>query len=86
VHMGKGGSVSVKEKIAMFEDALVNTGAVVRPDEDLAYMTVRRMQIKLHRWSVAAPRPDQRARHVERPVRGDTHAGCGERAGETDWP
>jgi hypothetical protein len=26
---------------------------------------------------------DQRARHVERPVRGDTHAGSGGRAGET---
>lgn len=26
---------------------------------------------------------DQQARHVERPVRGDTHAGCGGRAGET---
>ena len=26
---------------------------------------------------------DRRARHVERPVRGDTHAGCGERARET---
>ena len=35
----------------MFEDAPVNTGAVVWPDEDLAYMTVRRMQIKLHRWA-----------------------------------
>jgi hypothetical protein len=49
--MGKGGSVSVEERIAMFEDAPVNTGAVVWPDEDLAYMTVRRMQIKLHRWA-----------------------------------
>ena len=35
----------------MFEDAPVNTGAVVWPDEGLAYMTVRRMQIKLHRWA-----------------------------------
>ena len=26
---------------------------------------------------------DQRARHVERPLRGDTHGGCGGRAGET---
>jgi hypothetical protein len=26
---------------------------------------------------------DQRARHAERPLRGDTHGGCGGRAGET---
>jgi RNA-directed DNA polymerase len=49
--MGKGGSVSVKERSAMSEDAPVNTGAVEWPDPDSAYFMVRRMQIKLHRWA-----------------------------------
>jgi hypothetical protein len=35
----------------MFEDAPVNTGAVQWPDADSAFWTVRRMQIKLHRWA-----------------------------------
>ncbi|MET7729701.1 reverse transcriptase domain-containing protein [Streptomyces mirabilis] len=35
----------------MSEDALVNTGAVRWPDADSAYLAVRRMQIKLHRWA-----------------------------------
>ena len=35
----------------MFEDAPVNTGAVQWPDVDSAFWTVRRMQIKLHRWA-----------------------------------
>ena len=35
----------------MFEDALVNAGAVQWPDADSAFWTVRRMQIKLHRWA-----------------------------------
>jgi RNA-directed DNA polymerase len=35
----------------MSEDALVNTGAVDWPSPDSAYFTVRRMQIKLHRWA-----------------------------------
>ena len=35
----------------MSEDALVNTGAVEWPDPDSAYLMVRRMQIKLHRWA-----------------------------------
>jgi RNA-directed DNA polymerase len=35
----------------MSEDAPVNTGAVEWPDPDSAYLTVRRMQIKLHRWA-----------------------------------
>ncbi|MCA1674168.1 MAG: group II intron reverse transcriptase/maturase [Actinobacteria bacterium] len=35
----------------MSEDALVNTGAVRWPEPDSAYFTVRRMQIKLHRWA-----------------------------------
>jgi RNA-directed DNA polymerase len=39
----------------MFEDAPVNTGAVVWPDPDSAYMTVRSMQTKLHRWAVEDP-------------------------------
>ena len=35
----------------MSEAALVNTGAVIWPDPDSAYFTVRRMQTKLHRWA-----------------------------------
>ena len=35
----------------MSEDAPVNTGAVRWPDVDSAYLAVRRMQIKLHRWA-----------------------------------
>ncbi|MEV4752959.1 reverse transcriptase domain-containing protein [Streptosporangium sp. NPDC049248] len=35
----------------MSEDAPVNSGAVRRPDPDSAYLAVRRMQIKLHRWA-----------------------------------
>ncbi len=35
----------------MFEDARVNAGAVRWPDVDSAFWTVRRMQIKLHRWA-----------------------------------
>lgn len=37
----------------MSEDASVNTGAVVWPDPDSAYLAVRRMQTKLHRWAGA---------------------------------
>jgi RNA-directed DNA polymerase len=39
----------------MFEDAPVNTGAVQWPDVDSAFWTVRRMQIKLHRWASEDP-------------------------------
>jgi RNA-directed DNA polymerase len=35
----------------MVEDASVNTGAVQWPEPDSAHWTVRRMQIKLHRWA-----------------------------------
>jgi Retron-type reverse transcriptase len=35
----------------MSEDAPVNIGAVGWPDPDSAYLAVRRMQIKLHRWA-----------------------------------
>ena len=35
----------------MSEGALVNTGAVRWPDPVLAGVTVRSMQIKLHRWA-----------------------------------
>jgi len=41
----------VKERDAMFEDAPVKAGAVQWPDADSAFWTVRRMQIKLHRWA-----------------------------------
>ena len=49
--MGKGGSVSVKEQTARGGDTLVNTGVVAWPGEDSAWATVRRMQLKLHRWA-----------------------------------
>ena len=49
--MGKGGSVSVEEQTARDGDTLVNTGVVAWPDEDSAWVTVRRMQLKLHRWA-----------------------------------
>jgi RNA-directed DNA polymerase len=39
----------------MSEDALVNTGAVRWPDPVLASVTVRSMQIKLHRWAGEDP-------------------------------
>jgi hypothetical protein len=43
--------VSVKEQTARDGDTLVNTGVVAWPDEDSAWATVRRMQLKLHRWA-----------------------------------
>ena len=49
--MGKGGSVSVKEMTAMDGDTPVNTGVGAWPDVDLAWVSVRRMQLKLHRWA-----------------------------------
>ena len=39
----------------MSEDALVNTGAVCWPGPALAGVTVRSMQIKLHRWAGENP-------------------------------
>jgi RNA-directed DNA polymerase len=39
----------------MSEDASVNTGAVEWPDPDSAYLAVRRMQTKLHRWATEDP-------------------------------
>ena len=47
--------MSVKEGKAMSEDALVNTGAVGWPHPDSAYLAVRRMQAKLHRWATDDP-------------------------------
>ena len=35
----------------MSEGTSVNTGVVRWPDPDSAYLAVRRMQIKLHRWA-----------------------------------
>src|SRR6266851_4862103 len=49
--MGKGGSVSVKERMHMSEGAPGNPGAVAWPDDFTASVMVRRMQIKLHRWA-----------------------------------
>ena len=39
----------------MSEDASVNTGAVNWPDPDSAWVAVRRMQTKLHRWALDDP-------------------------------
>jgi RNA-directed DNA polymerase len=39
----------------MSEDALVNTGAVTWPAPDSAWVAVRRMQTKLHRWALDDP-------------------------------
>jgi hypothetical protein len=47
--MGKGGSVSVKERTAMDGATLVNVGVVAWPSVDRAGVMVRRMQAKLHR-------------------------------------
>src|SRR6266545_7370431 len=49
--MGKGGSVSVKERTAMDGATPVNTGVVAWPSVDAAGVMVRRMQAKLHRWA-----------------------------------
>ena len=35
----------------MSEDASMNVDAVRWPDQDMAYLTVRRMQTKLYRWA-----------------------------------
>jgi RNA-directed DNA polymerase len=39
----------------MVEDAPVNTGAGGWPSEAWAFLTVRRMQTKLHRWATGEP-------------------------------
>ncbi len=39
----------------MAEETLVNAGVSVWPDENSAFMVVRRMQTKLHRWAVSEP-------------------------------
>ncbi len=52
--MGKGGSVSDREGIAMSQDALVNTGAGW-PGLYTAGQTVARMQTKLHLWATRDP-------------------------------
>ena len=53
--MGKGGSVFSQMVFeggaVMVEETLVNTGVTVWPDENSAYVVVRRMQTKLHRWA-----------------------------------
>jgi len=36
----------------MSEEPPVNTGVTRWPDPDSAYLVVRRMQIKLHRWAI----------------------------------
>ncbi len=52
--MGKGGSVSDREGIAMSQDAPVNTGAGW-PGLYTAEQTVARMQTKLHLWAARDP-------------------------------
>ena len=39
----------------MVDDAPANTGAVAWPDFESAALTVRRMQVKLHRWAIEDP-------------------------------
>src|SRR5215218_9570261 len=53
--MGKDGSERKQGGTVMSEDAPVNTGAVVWPEEAWAQATVRRTQTKLHRWAAGAP-------------------------------
>jgi RNA-directed DNA polymerase len=53
--MGKDGSERKQKGTAMSEDAPVNTGAVVWPEEEWAQATVRRTQTKLHRWAAGDP-------------------------------
>ena len=53
--MGKDGSVSIQGEKAMSEGAPVNAGAVAWPSRDSAYVAVRRMQTKLHRWAGENP-------------------------------
>jgi RNA-directed DNA polymerase len=53
--LGKDGSVLAEERTAMPEDTPVNTGVTRWPDPDAAYLAVRRMQLKLHRWATEDP-------------------------------
>ena len=53
--MGKDGSERRKGGTVMSEDASVNTGAVIWPEEEWARVTVRRMQAKLHCWAAGDP-------------------------------
>ena len=53
--MGKDGSESSKEGLAMSEDAPVNTGARGWPSDARAFLMVRGMQTKLHRWAAGEP-------------------------------
>jgi RNA-directed DNA polymerase len=53
--MGKGGSVSAKEMLAMVEDAPVKTGALLWPAPGAAAVQVRRMQRKAHQWAREDP-------------------------------
>jgi len=49
--MGKDGSVSSKERMAMSEDTPGNPGVAWWPEFDAAFWAVRKMQLKLHRWA-----------------------------------
>ncbi len=53
--MGKDGSERKQVGTVMSEDASVNTGAVIWPEQDWARVRVRRMQTKLHCWAAGDP-------------------------------
>src|SRR6478609_1385147 len=48
---GRTAACRSRSRLQRDGDTLVNTGVVAWPDEDSAWATVRRMQLKLHRWA-----------------------------------
>src|SRR5438874_13829401 len=48
---GRTAACRSRSRLQRDGDTLVNTGVVAWPDEDSAWSTVRRMQLKLHRWA-----------------------------------
>ncbi len=67
----------------MPEGALVNTGAVREPTTQEASARYGRCPLELHRLAGPSQVAARRVRHVESPLRGDTHGGFGGRARET---
>ena len=53
--LGEGRQREEARRTVMFEDAPVNTGAVIWPEESWAQVTVRRTQAKLHCWAAGDP-------------------------------
>src|SRR5690349_20054851 len=48
---GRTAACRARSRLQRDGDTLVNTGVVAWPDEDSAWVTVRRMQPKVHRWA-----------------------------------